>query len=357
MTTIISWNDGLGHRSLRPWLLLITEDERVLPFKGQDIERVAVVRGHDYQKNGKWSSTTYRIETARGVRAVSGRDGWETGRFVEGLCDAVRFGRPVDTWADVANALEISVPSAMTFLRSWRPKAAAALDEVDRKLDELDEAADEAEADRDNETVVVSFGSPTRRQCKEGFWTSPKGIQGHGGELRLLDPSRDWEKDNVTVVGMLGTVLAVSHASGHGGGYVSVTVSVVPGTETEVPAFESDRDRAARESGLPEGLFLAFDGDVERVRAFMGKVERLDVSRLDEHEMSCGRARKKAEVVRVSGDPDFFLGADPLGVCWYIEEAGTGGAVSPPAPKPEKEDAPSGSATLVDLMGKFNSHR
>ena len=57
----------------------------------------------------------------------------------------------------------------------------------------------------------------------------------------------------------------------------------------------------------------------------MDKVAKLDVSKLDEHEMSCGRTRKSAEVIRVSGDPDFFLGADPLEVCWYITEAQASG--------------------------------
>lgn len=55
----------------------------------------------------------------------------------------------------------------------------------------------------------------------------------------------------------------------------------------------------------------------------MNKVAKLNISKLDEHEMSCGRARKQTEVIRASGDPDFFLGADPLEVCWYITEANT----------------------------------
>lgn len=104
------------------------------------------------------------------------------------------------------------------------------------------------------------------------------------------------------------------------GGYYAVSVAVIPGTETEIPPFETAREKAAKESGLPEQLYRAFNGDVERIKAFMDKVAKLDVSKLDEHEMSCGRARKSAEVIRVSGDPDFFLGADPLEVCWYITE-------------------------------------
>ena len=226
----ITYSDGIGSRSRRPFLILI-KGEAITTFKGETIPGIVVVRGTDYSKNGKWSHTTFRLELAQGVRAISGRDGWETGKFVEGLRSAASFGSPVDTWADVANALGVSVPSAMEFLRSWRPKAAAALDEVDAALTALDEAADEAEAVQDTETVVVSFGSPTRRQRAEGFWTSPKSIPNYVGELRLIDAERGWTKGNITVVGVLGTVVSATHSSGHGGGYVSVTVAIVPGTE------------------------------------------------------------------------------------------------------------------------------
>jgi hypothetical protein len=33
---------------------------------------------------------------------------------------------------------------------------------------------------------------------------------------------------------------------------------VIPGTETEIPPFETAREKAAKESGLPEQLYRAF---------------------------------------------------------------------------------------------------
>lgn len=75
-----------------------------------------------------------------------------------------------------------------------------------------------------------------------------------------------------------------------------------------------------KESDVPRDILIAFQGNEDRAHEFMTKVARLDASKLDEHEFSCGRARKKAEVIRVSGDADFFLGADPLSVCGYIAE-------------------------------------
>lgn len=231
----LTYSDGIGSRSRRPWLLLI-KGETIAAFKGENIPGTVVVRGTDYQKNGKWSHTTFRLELAQGVRAISGRDGWETGKFVEGLRSAVSFGQAIDTWADVANAMGVSVPSVMAFLKEWRPKAAEALDQVDAQLEALD-AAVSKDAVVDTETVVVSFGGPNNRAIAGGFWKNPKSITGHGGELRLIDVEKGWIKENIQVVGMSGAVLSATHASGYRG-YVSVTVAVVPGSEvakTEEP--------------------------------------------------------------------------------------------------------------------------
>jgi len=312
----ITWSDGIGSRGRNPFLLFVRGDE-VIVFRGQDIPGVVVVKGTDYTKNGKWSHTTYRLRLADGIRHIAGRDGWETGRFVEGLGSAVGCDTP-DTWADTAKALGVSVPSAMEFLRSWLSKAATKLDEVEQSLAELEEAS--AQQETDSVIVTVSFGSPTNRAISEGYWESPKGISGFSAEIRLKDREKGWNEGNIEVVGISGSVLSVKYSAGMHGGYYAVSVAVVPGTETAIPPFETAQEKAAKESGVPEELFLAFNGNEEKAKEFMAKVAKLDTRRLNENEMSCGRARKQAEVIRVSRDPDFFLGADPLKVCGYIEE-------------------------------------
>lgn len=311
----ITWSDGLESRMRRPFLLFVRGDE-VIVFRGQDIPGVVVVRGTDYTKNGKWSHTTYRLVLANGIRHIAGYDGWETGRFVEGLGSAVGCRTP-DTWAETAQALGVSVPSAMEFLRSWRPKAAEKLDQVEVAMAKLEEASKE---EADSVVVTVSFGSPNNRAIREGYWESPKPIPGYEAEIRLTDPSAGWREGNISVAGISGAVLSVKHAAGMHGGYYAVSVAVIPKTETEIPPFQTAREKAAVASELPETLYFAFNGDIERVKEFMAKVARLDASELNDHEMRCGRARKSAEVIRVSGDEDFFLGADPLEVCGYIEE-------------------------------------
>lgn len=237
MTNSGTWSNEMGSRSRRAWLLLV-KGEKIVNFTGQNIPGVVVIRGTDYRKNGKWSHTTFRLELAQGVQAISGRDGWETGRFVEGLHAAVGFDQPIDRWPDVANALGVSVPSAMAFLREWRPAAAEALDEVDAQLEALDEAVNPA-AVVDTEMVVVSFGSPTNRMIAEGWWKTPKAIPGHDdAQIALVDPEKGWYEGNITVEGIAGTVLSSVHTSGMHGGYYSVTVAVVPGSKvakTEEP--------------------------------------------------------------------------------------------------------------------------
>lgn len=132
----MEWSDKIGSRDRRAWLLIVKSDV-VIPFTGVSIPGSVAVVGTSYVKNGKWSHTTFRLKLADGVRVIPGRDGWGTGRFVEGLGAVLRLS--TDTWTDVAAALGVSIPSAMAFLRAWRPRAAEALDEVDRALVALDE--------------------------------------------------------------------------------------------------------------------------------------------------------------------------------------------------------------------------
>lgn len=232
------WSNEIGSRGRKPFLLFIRGDE-VIVFLGENIPGVVVVRGTDYTRNGKWSHTTYRLQIADGIREIAGRDGWETGRFVEGLACAVSCKTP-DTWADIAKALGVSVPSAMDFLRSWRPKAAAKLDEVEESLMALEEASQQGD---ESVIVTASFGSPTNRAIREGYWVSPKDIPGYNAEVRLIDPSKGWVEGNIAVVGITGAIISVRHSAGMHGGYYAVSVALLPGTETEIPPFEVSREK------------------------------------------------------------------------------------------------------------------
>lgn len=219
-----TWTEELGHRGRRPWCL-VTHGGGVSRFTGDSIPGILAVVGTDYIKNGKWSSTTYRLAVSDGGRLVSGHMGWETGTFREGLRKSL-LASPLDRWASIASALGVSVQAVQQLIRPWLPDEAADLDRVEEQMAAL-ERAEEAAA-TEAVTVSFAFGSPTRAQMADGYWTSPKEVPGHPGvSVALRDPARVWIKGNVVLVGAMGEVLHVTHSRGYHGGYVSLTVSFV----------------------------------------------------------------------------------------------------------------------------------
>lgn len=218
------WTEQLGHRSRRPWCLVVHQGT-VSRFVGADIPGVLAVVGTDYRKDGKWSSTTYRLAVADSAKLISGHMGWETGTFREGLRRSL-LASPLDRWASIASALGVSVRAAEDLIRPWLPGEAAALDRVEEQMAAL-ERAEEAAA-KEAVTVSFAFGSPTRAEMAKGYWVSPKGVPGHPGvSVALRDPDAGWVDGNVTLVGAEGQILRVTHASGYHGGCVSITVSFV----------------------------------------------------------------------------------------------------------------------------------
>jgi len=79
----IGFNDGIESRSRHTRLLLYTRNN-VYQFNGSSIEGVCAIIGTpQYHKNGKWSSTTYRIQLAAGVKHSQIRQGWDSGLYVD----------------------------------------------------------------------------------------------------------------------------------------------------------------------------------------------------------------------------------------------------------------------------------
>lgn len=211
---MFEWSDKLGPRERRAWLVLRKGDDLVA-FSGESIPGLCVVVGTDYERAGKWSHTTYRLELAAGVVAIPGRDGWETGRFVEAL--------GADTWVSIANALGVSLPSAQRFLRAWRPKAAEALDKIERELAELDESSSEGA-----EPLTLTFGSPTRRMRNDGFWTWPVTVMDGDRMIGSVSPHPERGWGEPVVHGDI-RLLDCAQSRGYGGGSISLRVAAPSG--------------------------------------------------------------------------------------------------------------------------------
>jgi hypothetical protein len=221
----IEWDNQVGSRGREPFLLFVRGDQ-VLPFSGKDIAGVVVVKGTDYEKNGKWSHTTYRLQVADNVRCLAGRMGWEKGTLAEGLQKAAGVDFVVDTWPEVAQCLGISVVSAMKFMRENHPKEAEDLDVVERELEKLDDVEHSAQI----ETTTVSFGGPSNREISEGYWEAPKPIKGfEEANICLIEPSNGWgDRENIRIVGVTGVVTSTNHVMGMHGGYYAVEISIIP---------------------------------------------------------------------------------------------------------------------------------
>ncbi len=249
---MVEWDDRQGHRDRKAWALLITTG-RVLPFTGSSIPGMVAVLGTTYRKDGKWSHTTYRLELAAGVRLITGRDGWEQGSFAEGLA-AATGSPPIDRWEQMAGALGVGIAEARRFLAAWRvgtadrpgagPRAIAALDAAEAALASVDDAVDADAVDAATamgagtaqaaapeavtvEVLSVSFGSPTNRRIREGFWSWPvRVLNAAGAEVGRVTPSPDW--DSPVVVGSV-AIVANEATCGMHGGYRSLRLAAPTG--------------------------------------------------------------------------------------------------------------------------------
>jgi len=216
----MKWSDRIGHRSRPAWLLLIDQAGIVHVFMGDSIPGLVAVVGTVYEKCGKWSHTIYRLELAPGARSIAGHDGWETGRFVEGLASATSRSH-CDRWIDVANALGATLAETQRFLREWRSKAAGVLDQV-----EIDLASVETETG-DVETIAISFGGPTNRVIAEGFWDWP--VRVVAGADREKEVGRIVYKDDKWQSQGDIKIVALEHCAGYHGGTISMRIAAPAG--------------------------------------------------------------------------------------------------------------------------------
>ena len=230
----IVYSDKLAPRRRGAWAIVIGPGDEIELFTGDSIPGKVAVVGRDYEKRGVWSHHTYRLEVAPGVRFLHGHFGFETGTFVEGLRAAT--GQPTDRWHEVANALGVSLPVAQKFLRGWLPVAAQRLDQVEADLASLDEVSPTGAV-----TISISYGAPTRAARERGFWEWPVRIlDADGQEVGRVSPEGEPSGEV--------RVLKRETLSGHGGGYVSLTLAVPEGCRAEHGPAPGEKTRAEQEA-------------------------------------------------------------------------------------------------------------
>ena len=81
----ITYNDKMASRGLNSMLVLFSQTDSVLTeFLGENIKGLAVIVKKDYNKNGKWSSTTFTIRIPDNVVAFRWTQDWDMGRYLVG---------------------------------------------------------------------------------------------------------------------------------------------------------------------------------------------------------------------------------------------------------------------------------
>ena len=122
------WNNGMQSRSRYSRLLLYTRNT-VVQFDGSDIPGYCVVVGTSYQKNGKWSNTTYEIQLAAGVKASGITQGWDSGRYVDSVVSmkSIQSQLGLDGCAPTAVEFYLQTRLYKTYIRfvEYREKIAA----------------------------------------------------------------------------------------------------------------------------------------------------------------------------------------------------------------------------------------
>lgn len=93
----MSWNDGIGSRG-RQSVLIIGKEDSIHQFRGSSIPGIVAVASSNYEKNGKWSNTTYSLVLASTAWAFSMTQSWEDGRYFD------RAVTPADAVAELRKA-------------------------------------------------------------------------------------------------------------------------------------------------------------------------------------------------------------------------------------------------------------
>ncbi|MFA5131507.1 MAG: helicase-related protein [Patescibacteria group bacterium] len=105
---------------------------------------------------------------------------------------------------------------------------------------------------------------------------------------------------------------------------------------------QADRDALVRANNIPAYLLNAFANDVDRALQFMDNVSKLPTRKIDAHEISCGRARVSRNLSDVWSSigetSDFFCGADPNDVKYYVSEYHFGNDTSYEEPKQLRQE-------------------
>ncbi|MFA5644325.1 MAG: helicase-related protein [Patescibacteria group bacterium] len=119
---------------------------------------------------------------------------------------------------------------------------------------------------------------------------------------------------------------------------------------------QQERNELIKSNNVPDRLLEAFSGDIDRTLEFIANVAKIETWRLDEHELTCGRSRSRANCEEawsaMGEDSDFFCGADPNDVKYYVYEYHFGENATPVARKEERGSYNNNLSNSNDTMAE-----
>jgi hypothetical protein len=124
----MEYNDGLCPGGRRPRLYLIV-GQVAHKFKGVQIPGVCAIAGEKFDKNGKWSNTTYQIELKDGVRPIY---------LLSPLHGT--WGNEFPTWHECASQLGLPLAVTQSIVRAEYPPTADRLDAMEEFMNEEGES-------------------------------------------------------------------------------------------------------------------------------------------------------------------------------------------------------------------------
>jgi len=159
--------------------LYLAKEGQVAKFEGKNIEGYCEISGKLFKPDGEWSSTTYTLLLAPDVRPLC---------FLSPLHGT--WGENFISWEEVASELKLPVEVAKKIVREEYPATADRLDTVEQFAASLNGAK--------VERVIITFGSPTRKQIQAGYWKKPKGTETKDGRKVVVKPGPNgWEEAEV----------------------------------------------------------------------------------------------------------------------------------------------------------------
>ena len=130
----VSMNNRLGSRDRRHLNILVGQvdgQDLLFEFAGKSIPGVVVVLKDEYDKNGKWSSTSWEVEMAEGIGHFVWRQDWGTGAWVA----AGTWDRLTQDVRELTRLPQLQAAAVARFVRARFPAEAQRLDaaEMDRQ--------------------------------------------------------------------------------------------------------------------------------------------------------------------------------------------------------------------------------